>query len=704
MSDVEVKLPENQILNGKKKKSPLTSETKFALKIMIPAVIVFLFGILFPLVIGILISFTDSSGITGYFGSKVTLLNYYELLFYGGINGEHFWQYTYQTLFFAIFAVLIEFGLGLIFALLLNKEFKGRGLARATLLIPWALPTIASATIFRYEFLSPLSEYGVFNSILGLLGMQEINFFGADAITLFSLPAFVPFAPFITNIDISFTMISCIFIDVWKTTPFFSLLILAALQVVPDDLYKAADIAGANGWQKFTKITWPMIKPGVGIALVFRMMDAIRVYDAVVIFRDESVRSMTMQAVDFWSRSQKFGLSSTVAILEFVLIIIFAIMIVKLTARKSKKKSKKKIEKKLKIQLKVYQTPDETQEEVLKIQLDKDLREMINENEDKDTKEIDEIKKISVSPVLKTITPLMIRRYKNKRKISKVIFVILIISMCLFCALPFIWIVLRALRNPYIAQTSFELLPKFPTLKGFQVVLGQSDLYGVSFSKALLNGFILAGTTGIVVLIVGSLTGYALAKFDFPAKNLAVLTIFTMTSMPALIIVIPYFIQIKTISSILPFLDLTDNLLGLVLPYTAFNLPLATFVLRAFFEEIPEDLRKAAKVDGASNFQIFWKVILPLAVPGLFTCFILVFIAAWNELLFAQIWLISDENHTVPRAILRFVQNPLSLQADWDTDLVLMAATSISTVPLVIIVLIFQKQIIKGITSGAVKG
>jgi len=704
MSDVYVKLPENQIMNEKKKKASLTSETKFALKIMIPAVIVFLFGILFPLVIGILISFTDSSGITGYFGSKVTLVNYYELLFYGGINGEHFWQYTYQTLFFAIFAVLIEFGLGLIFALLLNKEFKGRGLARATLLIPWALPTIASATIFRYEFLSTLSEYGVFNSILSLLGMQEINFFGADAITLFSLPAFVPFAPFITHIDISFTMISCIFIDVWKTTPFFSLLILAALQVVPDDLYKAADIAGANGWQKFTKITWPMIKPGVGIALVFRMMDAIRVYDAVVIFRDESVRSMTMQAVDFWSRSQKFGLSSTVAILEFVLIIVFAILIVKLTARKSKKKSKKKIEKKLKIQLKVYQTPRETQEEALKTLHEKDVTEKIRDSKDKDIKEIDEIKKISVSLELKTISPLMIRRYKNKRKISKVIFVILIISMCLFCALPFIWIVLRALRNPYIAQTSFELLPKFPSLKGFQVVLGQSDLYGVSFSKALLNGFILAGTTGIVVLIVGSLTGYALAKFNFPAKNLAVLTIFTMTSMPALIIVIPYFIQIKTISYKVPFLDLTDNLLGLVLPYTAFNLPLATFVLRAFFEEIPEDLWRAAKVDGASNFQIFWKVILPLAIPGLFTCFILVFIAAWNELLFAQIWLISDENHTVPRAILRFVQNPLSLQADWDTDLVLMAATSISTVPLVIIVLIFQKQIIKGITSGAVKG
>jgi len=94
----------------------------------------------------------------------------------------------------------------------------------------------------------------------------------------------------------------------------------------------------------------------------------------------------------------------------------------------------------------------------------------------------------------------------------------------------------------------------------------------------------------------------------------------------------------------------------------------------------------------------------PLTVPGIFTCSILVFIASWNELLFAQIWLTSDINHTVTRAILRFVRSPLSLQADWNTDLALMAATSIATVPLVIIVLIFQNKIISGITSGAVKG
>ena len=120
---------------------------------------------------------------------------------------------------------------------------------------------------------------------------------------------------------------------------------------------------------------------------------------------------------------------------------------------------------------------------------------------------------------------------------------------------------------------------------------------------------------------------------------------------------------------------------------------------------LPEDLWKAAKVDGATNFQIFRKVILPLTIPGIFTCAILVFIASWNELLFDQVFLTgSDSNHTIPLAIYSFGRNPGSITVPWDTDFALMAATSVSTIPLIIVVLIFQKKIVSGLTRGAVKG
>ena len=892
-----------------KEKPP--SDKKFIISLITPALFIFIIVILFPIVTGIFISFRNSRGTTGYFGEKFTLTNFFWLLFRGDVRTRDFWQYTYQTLFFAIVSLTIEFILGLFFAKLLNKKFRGRGLARATILIPWALPTIASATIFRYEIFAPVDQYGFMNNFLELLSLRPIDFFGLDALILFKFPILVPYEPFITEIDITAAMLTAIVVDVWKTTPFLTLLILAALQIVPEDLYKAADIAGANGWQKFRYITWPLIRPGVGVALVFRMMDALRVYDAIVVFRDKEVRSMTWQAVNLWASAQEYGLASVVAIMLFLFIIVFAFIIFGLSKSKEETTKKRKP---------IFHKKRENS-------ADRALSDIEIESESDFTSFTEsEIR-------LKEFSESKLTWIRIKLRSKKLIFVFSVILMCLFCAGPFIWIILRSFRDPFIPQASFEysniaiaimlilfilvfyfiiskskpvlfaisvlfmflfcaapfigiiigsahnlLIPQiivgyayavvvimlilfiislyfifsktkttkkrkitFPkffkkkdnyielpssdienefesdltfslesenqvkelsvltwirtllrskyvifgisvffifligitlytwisseffSIGAFQVVFETSEFTGVSFDRALLNGFILSGLTVVVVLIIGSLIAYALAKFDFSGKFWITAFIFSMTSLPPLIIIIPFFIQTATISDLLTtnraelvigllicgglligldifvyfedwiktklfigilsviliifggislflllapsdLFDLRDNIFGLVLPYSALNLPLAVFVLQAFFREIPEDLWKAAKVDGASNLQIFRRIILPLTIPGIFTCAILVFIASWNELLFAQIWLVNDINHTVPRAMLRFVQSPLSLTADWDTDIALMAATTVATVPLVILVLIFQKKIISGLTRGAVKG
>ncbi|MFX1500805.1 MAG: ABC transporter permease subunit [Promethearchaeota archaeon] len=654
------------------------SNTKFVISLTSPAIILFLIAILIPIALGIFISFTNSSTQTGYFGNKLILTNFYELLFYGKRNSNLFWQYTYQTIFFSVVSLCIEFLLGLLFALILNKEFKGRGLARATLLIPWAIPTVASATIFRYEIFAPADSYGLINNIITFLNFQPVNFYGPDAEILFQLPVLIPYEPYITEIPIKMTMVTVILIDVWKTTPFITLLILAALQIVPKDLYKAGDVAGASNWQKFRYISWPLIKPGVGIALIFRMMQALRVYDAVVVFNDNSVNSMTSQSVILWI-SGDFGLASTVAVLLFLLIIIFAIFIFFSTRKKEKQGSKK-----------IAEIGKTYQEKKIIYSVDQ----FLNATD------------IGLDTKIKPLSQRKINKYKRQRYFRRIIFYFSALFMCIFCALPFIWIFLRSFRYPYpdISQTSFELIPKVFSIDSYKILFQTSRFTGVSFDKALINSTILSGLTVLVVIIIGSLIAYAIAKFKFRGKNLLNSFIFSMNSLPPLIIIIPFFIQIIAVNSLLSFIELKDNIFTLILPYAAFNLPLAVFVLIAFFKEIPEELWSAAKVDGATNFQVFRKIIFPLTIPGIFTCAILVFIAAWNELLFAQIFLTSDAHHTVPRAILRFVFNELSLQAPWDTGIVLMAATSLATVPLVIVVLIFQKKIISGLTQGAVKG
>ncbi|MFX1493875.1 MAG: ABC transporter permease subunit [Promethearchaeota archaeon] len=659
------------------KKPP--SNAKFVATIVSPAIILFLIAVFIPIALGIFISFTNSSSRTGFLGDRLFLRNFYELLFFGRRNSNIFWQFTYQTIFFSVVSLMIEFILGIIFALILNKNFKGRGIARATLLIPWAIPTVASATIFRYEIFSPAGEYGLINSLFSIFNLQSVNFFGPDAETLFYLPVLIPYEPYIIDIPIKMTMITCIIIDVWKTTPFITLLILAALQIVPKDLYKAGDIAGASGWQKFRYISWPLIKPGVGVALIFRMMQALRVYDAIVVFNDNSVNSMSIQAVRLWI-SGEFGLASTVAVILFLIIILFTIVILLGTRRREKVEGENE---RVKVGV-VYK------EKKLAYGVEQFLTTIEMDHE----------------PKVKSPSQSKINWLRRKRYIKKAFFYILVILMCLFCAAPFIWVVLRSFRYPYfdLRQTSFELWPKYFSIEPYKILFQESEFIGVSFGKALLNSFILSGLTVLVVIILASLIAYALAKFKFRGKSILNSFIFSMNSLPPLIIIIPFFIQISLFNSLIPQINLLDNIYTLILPYAAFNLPLAVFVLTSFFKEIPEELRLAAKVDGASNFQIFRKIIWPLTLPGIFTCAILVFIASWNELLFAQIFLVSDANHTVPRAILRFVQNPLSLTAPWDIRITLLAATSLATIPLVIVVLIFQKKIISGLTRGAVKG
>ena len=706
-------------ISGKERQEP-EKEWKFITTLLIPALFIFAFAILIPIVIGLYISFTDSTAATGYFGTHVTIVNYYELLSYGNYNTRNFWRYTYQTLFFSIVSLIIEFVLGLAFALILNKKFKGRGIARTTLLIPWAIPTVASATIYRYEIFNPAESYGLINSLLQLFGAQPVAFFGPDAPRLFNLIVPVPYGTYIDTIPITLTMIVAITIDVWKTTPFITLLILAALQIVPEDLYKAGDIAGASGWQKFRYISWPLIKPGVGIALIFRAMEALRVYDAIVVFRDDSVHSLTWQAVQLWLNGD-YGLASSISVILLIFVGIFAFFILLFTRRKDEKPKKGQ---------NIFKTAwnkitHRRQSNIRKIS--PEIKEIEKSELTENQSEIDAIKNltlerddlVSTEPIALerksiTISKTKVRWYVATRYIKKILFATAVVVMCLFCAGPFIWIVLRSFRDPYntFLQTSFELLPKYWSLNAYKLLFTNTQIYGTTFDIPLLNGFIVSGLTVLVVIFAGVLIAYAIARFKFPFKNALNGFIFSMNSLPPLIIVIPFYIQTPLISSFVPPVnlgnayvnDMFNSLFKLILPYAAFNLPLAVFILVAFFKEIPADLWKAAKVDGASNFQVLRKVILPLTVPGIFTTAILVFIASWNELLFAQIFLIDPQIQTVPRTILRYVQNPLSLTADWNTDIVLLAATTISTIPLVIVVLFFQKKIISGLTRGAVKG
>lgn len=212
-----------------------------------------------------------------------------------------------------------------------------------------------------------------------------------------------------------------------------------------------------------------------------------------------------------------------------------------------------------------------------------------------------------------------------------------------------------------------------------------------SFRRALLNSVVIAGVTTVICLFFGALSAYAIARLRFRFKSSVMTLILAISFFPAVAILAPLFQQFSTFG-------LIDTYFSVIIADVVFALPLTVWILVAFFKELPRDLEEAAQVDGATTLQAFRKVIVPLAAPGVFTSAILTFIHAWNEFLFANTFLFTSQTQPVTVVIPNFADQ-------YTTDYGAQAAAAVVvTVPLVILVLIFQRRIVSGLTAGAVKG
>jgi multiple sugar transport system permease protein len=260
-----------------------------------------------------------------------------------------------------------------------------------------------------------------------------------------------------------------------------------------------------------------------------------------------------------------------------------------------------------------------------------------------------------------------------------------------FALIPVLWIVSLSLKDPAtVADQSF--IPQDWSLENYDALFtgGFSDS---PFIKPLINSLGIALITTVISITLAAFAAYAIARLDFPGKALILAGALAIAIFPQISTVGPLFDMWRA-------LGLYDTWPGLIIPYLTFSLPLAIYVLVAFFREIPWDLDQAAQVDGATQFQAFRKVIVPLAAPGVFTAAILVFIFAWNDFLFAISLTSSDASRTVPAALAFFTGESQFTEPSG----AIAAAAVIVTVPIIIFVLLFQRRIVSGLTSGAVKG
>jgi len=261
----------------------------------------------------------------------------------------------------------------------------------------------------------------------------------------------------------------------------------------------------------------------------------------------------------------------------------------------------------------------------------------------------------------------------------------------IFALIPVIWLISLSLKTPE-AITDQQFIPSEFSLDNYKSLF-EGGIDDSPFIKPLINSIGIALITTVISIVLASFAAYAIARLEFPGKRLILAGALAIAMFPPISTVGPLFDMWRS-------LGLYDTWLGLIIPYLTFSLPLAIYVLVAFFREIPWDLEQAAAVDGATPFQAFTKVIVPLAAPGVFTAAILVFIFAWNDFLFAISLTSSDASRTVPAALAFFTGESSFTQPTGS----IAAAAVVVTVPIIVFVLFFQRRIVSGLTAGAVKG
>ena len=292
-----------QVVNHQSKSSK--AQARLAWLLISPTVLVLTIVILIPIAQSLYQSLFGRPRLEddGFFSTTepfVGLKNYTDIF---SSAGERFWVAFYNTTLFGVVTVVLETVLGVAMALIMHKAMKGRGIVRASILVPWAIPTAVSAILWGWIF----NQNGVANAILGRHVMWASGDLSAKA--------------------------AIIIADVWKTAPYIGLLTLAGLQLIPDEVYEAAKIDGASAWKRFTSITLPLVKPALVVAVVFRALDALRMFDlpySLIGPRKGSVETLSMLVQDESSNS-RYGSAAAYALILFLYVFVFAVAFLKIT-------------------------------------------------------------------------------------------------------------------------------------------------------------------------------------------------------------------------------------------------------------------------------------------------------------------------------------------------------------------------------------
>jgi len=275
---------------------------------------------------------------------------------------------------------------------------------------------------------------------------------------------------------------------------------------------------------------------------------------------------------------------------------------------------------------------------------------------------------------------------EKSRRTAMIVIVIVIAGFLAVNIFPFFWVFITSIKpgSEIFGENAFRVIADNPTMKNYSIVLFDKNIL-----HSIVNSFVVSSVTTLYVVVIAAMSAYIISRFKFKGKGLLMGLIIGISMFPQMIIVGPVFNMFFKTGML--------NSYWIVLPFSTITLPIAVWIMVTHFKRIPFSIEEAAQIDGCSPWKTLWRIVFPIAAPGIFTTAIMTFIAAWNEFLLTSTFNVDANYHTVPVAI-----NSLRTQFSimWGE---ITAATVVVIVPTLAIVLLFQKQIVSGIVSGAVK-
>jgi multiple sugar transport system permease protein len=616
---------------------------------VLPMVVLMVGLIFWPFVSAIFTSFTAFNFTTGE-TFNVGLKNYQRLF----SNSDYLFAMK-NTISFTFWSLAIKFVVGMTIALVLNSRLPLRGVLSGIMLLPWIVPEIVTALAWRSIY-DPL--FGGLDPILQGLGLikQPIGWLSEPGLAMGSV----------------------ISVNIWKGIPFYVILLLAGLKAVDREQLEAAEVDGANGIERFRHVTLPAMRYVIVVTLLLSFISTFNQFGLPFLMTgggpSGATKLYSILAYEKAIGSLQYGPGIAIALSVAPLMALLIWVLARFMSPEDRNRS-------------VDRAPTLGDRlargsgaaigilvdvALLPVQLGRWVAE-------------------SIAHLVRLLVgrgagvPILSRNGRASTGLWLRLLVLLpFLSFVLF---PFYWIIITSLKSTsQISARTSIFWPSPATLEQYGTLLGHTP-----FLVWLGNSAFVAAASTVVSVTLAALAAYALSRLKFRGAGLLTTLLLITYLLPGTLLFIPLY---QTLSSI----GIINSYAALILTYPTFLMPFATWVMLGYFRSIPIELEEAAMIDGATRFYIFWRIVLPLSAPALLSVTLFAFTTAWNEFLFAFVFVNSESLRTLPIGLQSLVFGDI---LPWGE---LMAASLLTAVPVAVIYIYAQRFLVEGLTAGSVKG